>query len=74
MKKWVISWKQWNILRSALLIKGVSGTTKNETKEQKGGFLDMLLGTLSASLLWILLKCKSTTRGDEGKIIAGQGF
>ena len=56
------------------MIKGVSGTTKNETKEQKGGFLGMLLGTLSASLLWILLKCKSTTRGDEGKIRAGQGF
>ena len=56
------------------MIKGVSGTTKNETKEEKGGFIGMLLGTLSASLLWNLLKCKSTTRGDEGKIRAGQGF
>ena len=34
-----------------LLIKGVSETTKNEAKEQKIGFLQMLLGTLGASLL-----------------------
>ena len=30
---------------SGLLIKGVSGTIKNDAKEQKGGFLSMLLGT-----------------------------
>ena len=36
---------------SNILLKGVSGTIKNETKEQKGGFLSMLLGTLGASLL-----------------------
>ena len=36
---------------SGLLIKGVSKTTKNESKEQKGGFLEMLLETLGASLL-----------------------
>ena len=36
---------------SNILLKGVSETTKNETKEQKGGFLSMLLGTLGASLL-----------------------
>ena len=34
-----------------LLLKGVSETIKNEAKEQKGGFLSMLLGTLGASLL-----------------------
>ena len=34
---------------SGLLIKGVSETTKNEPKEQKGGFLGTLLGTLDAS-------------------------
>ena len=34
-----------------LLIKGVSGSIENEAKEQKGGFLDMLIGTLGASLL-----------------------
>ena len=42
---------------SGLLIKGVSDTIKNEAKEQKGGFLSMLLGTLDASLLGNLLTC-----------------
>ena len=36
---------------SGILLKGVTKTVKNETKEQKGGFLSMLLGTLGASLL-----------------------
>ena len=36
---------------SELLLKGVCETTKDEAKEQKGGFLSMLLGTLGASLL-----------------------
>ena len=36
---------------SGLLLKGVSGTIQNEVKEQKGGFIRMLLGTLGASLL-----------------------
>ena len=36
---------------SDILLKGVTKTIKNETKEQKGGFLSMLLGTLGASLL-----------------------
>ena len=40
---------------SGLLLKGVTETVQNEVKEQKGGFLSMLLGTLSASLLGILL-------------------
>ena len=31
-----------------LLLKGVSETVQNEGKEQKGGFLSMLLGTLGA--------------------------
>ena len=34
-----------------LLIKAVSKTIKNEAKEEKGGFIGMLLGTLGASLL-----------------------
>ena len=38
-----------------LLIKGVSGTIKNETKEQKSGFLSMLIITLGTSLLGYLL-------------------
>ena len=40
---------------AGLLIKGVSETIKNETKEQKGGFLSMLFGILRASLLGNLL-------------------
>ena len=36
---------------SNTLLKGVTKTIKNEAKEQKGGFLSMLLGTLGASLL-----------------------
>ena len=35
---------------SDLLLKGVTETVQNEVKEQKGGFLSMLLGTLGASL------------------------
>ena len=36
---------------SNILLKRVTKGIKNETKEQKGGFLSMLLGTLGASLL-----------------------
>ena len=35
----------------SLLLKGVIETIQNETKDQKGGFFSMLLGTLGASLL-----------------------
>ena len=38
---------------SSLLIKSVSKTIENETKEQKVGFIGMLLGTLAASLFEI---------------------
>ena len=37
--------------RSRLLLEGVSETIKNEAKEQNGGFVSMLFGTLVASLL-----------------------
>ena len=40
---------------SNILLKGVTITIKNETKEQKGGFLSMLLVTLGASFLGDLL-------------------
>ena len=33
---------------SGLVLKGVSETVQNEAKDQKGGFLNMLLGTLGA--------------------------
>ena len=38
-----------------LLIKGVTQTIENETKEQRGGFLGMLLGTLGTRLLGNML-------------------
>ena len=53
---------------SGLLIKGVGETIKNETKEQKGGFLGMLLATLGASLLGNLLTGKGTIEAGEGTI------
>ena len=43
---------------SGLLIKGVDETIKNEAKEQKGRFLDMLLGRLGISLLGYILAGK----------------
>ena len=58
---------------SNILLKGVTKTIKNETKEQKGGFLFMLLGILGASLLGNLLSAKGTGRGGEGTVRAGYG-
>ena len=40
---------------SGVLLKGVSETIQNEAKEQRGGFLSMLLCTLGAPLLGDLL-------------------
>ena len=53
---------------SGLLIKAVSETIQNEAKEQKVGFLSMLLGTLGASSLENLLTGKDTIRASEGTI------
>ena len=51
---------------SWLLIKSVSKTIKNEAKEQKGGYLIMLLDTLAASFLGNLLAGKGTiTAGQD---------
>ena len=47
-------------------MKGVTKTIQNETNEQKGNFLSMLLGTLGASLLGNLLSAKGTARAGEG--------
>ena len=51
---------------SNILLKGVTKTIKNETKERKGGFLSMLLGTLRASLLENLLTGKGIVRAGSG--------
>ena len=56
---------------SSLLLKGVSETIQNEAKEQKGGFLSMLLGTLGASLLRNMLTGKGKNRARQGIIRAG---
>ena len=50
---------------SGILVNGVIKTIENETKEQRGGFLSMLLGTLGASLLGNLLT------GGKGIMRAG---
>ena len=60
--------------QSGLLIKDVSKKNKSETKERKGGFLGMLLGTLDASLLGNLLTGKSTVRAGDSTVGAGQDF
>ena len=44
---------------SRLLLKGITELVQNEIKEQKGGILSMLLGTLGASLLGNLLTAKA---------------
>ena len=55
---------------AGLLIKGVYEAIENETKEQKGGFLSMLLGTLGASLLGNLL----TSKGIKQSKLPGRGI
>ena len=57
-----------------ILLKGVSKMIENETKEQRGGFLSMLLGTLGASLLGNLLTGgKGIMRAGNGIVRAGEG-
>ena len=62
---------------SGSLLKGVSETIQHEAKEQRGGFLSMLLGTLGASLLGDILSKglsgKGVIRAGEGTIRAGYG-
>ena len=64
------------LVDSGLLLKGVTKTVQNEVKEQKGGFLSMLLSTLGASLLGNLLTGKGIYRAGKGKGInrAGEGI
>ena len=59
---------------SGILLKGVSKTIENETKEQRGGFLSMSLGILGASLLGNLLTGgKGIMRVGDGIVCAGEG-
>ena len=59
---------------SGLLLKGVTESVENEVKEQKGGFLSMLLGTLGASLLGNLLTGKGVNKKGKGIHRAGEGI
>ena len=58
---------------SGLLFRGVSETIQDDAKEQKGGFVGVLLGTLGASLLGNILVGKGTNRAGEGIVRAGYG-
>ena len=58
---------------SGILLKGVTKTIEKKTKEQRGGFLSMLLGTLRASLLGNLLSGKGLARAGKGIVRAGEG-
>ena len=51
---------------SNILPKAVTKTLKNETKEQKGGFLSMLLDTSGASLLGNILARKGIVKAGSG--------
>ena len=63
---------------SGILLKGVTKTIENETKEQREGFLSMLLGTLGASFLGNLLTGgKGLARIGEGRVASrakGEGI
>ena len=63
-----------SLKESGLLIKGFSETIRNEAKEQKVGFVAVLLGTLGAGLLGSLLTGKDTIRAGKGTVRAGQDF
>ena len=55
---------------SGILLNGITETVKSEVKEQKGGFISMLLGTLGASLLGDLL---TKNLAGQGTVRAGYG-
>ena len=63
-----------SLVDSGLLLKGVTESVQNEVKEQKGGFLSMLLGgTLGVSLLGNLSTGKGIHRAGKGKGIHRAG-
>ena len=51
---------------SDILLKGVTKAIKNETKDKKGGFLNMLLGSLGAGLIGNILAGKGIARASSG--------
>ena len=63
-----------SLKESGFMIKDVSKLIKNEAKKQIGGFLRMLLGTLSASLLGNLWTGKGTVSAGDSTNMAGYSF
>ena len=59
---------------SNILLKGITKIIENDTKEQNGGFLGMLLGTLGASLLGNMLRAYYGNKEGKGMLRAGYGF
>ena len=63
---------------SNILLKGSAKTIKNEIEEQKGGFLEILLGTLGAILLGNMLTGIGVLRAGygnkEGKGVLKAGY
>ena len=67
--------EMWDIIKivksledSGLLLKEITETVQNEVKEQKGGFLSLLLMyLLAASLLGNLLTGRGIYRAGKGK-------
>ena len=57
-----------------LLLRVVTESVRTEIKEQKGGFLSMLLGTLGASLLGNLLSGIGINKNGNGIHRAGEGI
>ena len=67
--------KIFNSLKdSDQLIKDVTQTTENETKEQRGRFLSMLLDNLCLSLLENVLSRKGVTPAGDAVIRADDGI
>ena len=58
---------------SGFLLKGITETVQNEVKEQKGGFVSMLLGTLGANLLGNILAGKGINKKGKGINRAREG-
>ena len=59
---------------SNILLKRITKTIKNKTKEPKGGFLGMLLCTLGASLLGNILAGKGAIVKRQGRVIVRAGY
>ena len=59
--------------QAGFLIKAVSESIENDAKDQRSGFLGMLLGTLGTSLLESLLAEKEVIPAGEETTTAGEG-